>query len=598
MRFSIAPWTAGFIGAAVVLGLSVFYLVFVIVGATGDDDPGLPNTGNDEPTPPATSPVDEPPGEILYEGQAPRAFVLEDMRPAETGEEPDLRFTLSTGAGGEGLPVGYYVPVAAQWTAIDELTSDELTAVLSGQAANWSEVGGLDVPIVRYAVDGDPGASAITESLAPGATADETFLDYDALMQAMGPGSGAVAFIPLDRLDASVSAIGVDGIDIARGFGDTATWPYVERAQVEPLTDRGEQAAASIQTRGVTPPEVTRVVATGDYLPVRCSLARIEGGTGWDGLFATELGDYLRAADLLLSSQDGSIQDFAEPYGCTETVNLTSPPGAIDALLSIGVDGVTVAANHIFDCGQQGVCGSQAFERTLELLHEAGIKTAGGGLNLEEALQPAIFDVGDQRFGLVSFDDIAAGYHPAPLAAEPDSPGTAPMDDDYSNEFAWNPDAASFYAPAELLGVERLTETVRQAKEEVDFLVVMFNSGWEDTHDPSPRSIKGLRAAVDAGADLVIGNQAHHVQAAEVRDGVFVGYALGNFVYDQVHTVEHTQCYFAEASFWDDRLAATRLVPCQIENLHQPRLVDEATRLKILGDIYTAAALLPDDAPE
>src|SRR5690606_36396935 len=157
-------------------------------------------------------------------------------------------------------------------------------------------------------------------------------------------------------------------------------------------------------------------------------------------------------------------------------------------------------------CGQGAPCGSTAFERTLELLHAAGIKTSGGGLTLEEALAPAIFEVNGLTVGLLSFDDIAAG-NPSFLAATADSPGTAPMDDNYDDEYAWNPGAAAFYAPAELLELEQMKATIAAVRPEVDFLIVMFNSGTEDTHIPSERSIKALRTAAESGADLVLGNQ-------------------------------------------------------------------------------------------
>lgn len=591
MRSSVTPWTVGFVGAIALFGVSIVYLAFVLSDVTSGDGSAMPPiTGGETPGPGATTPVDES-VEILFEGDAPGALLLPNMRAAAAGEEPDLRF--SAASGDDGIAVGYYVPVVAQWTAIEALTGEELRSLLAGDVTNWSQVGGLDVPVSYFEVEGNAG-TAIAQSVAPGAVPDQTFASYEALMAAITPDSGAIAFIPLDLLNVSVSAVGVDGVDIARGYGDTDTWPFVERTAVEALTGDGEDALAAIEGTALEAPAVTRVMATGDYLPVRCSLARIEAGPGWEGLFATELGDYLREADLLLSNQDGSIHDIGEHFRCTDTVNLSSPPGAIDGLLAMGVDGVNVATNHIFDCGMEGFCGSAAFERTLELLHEAGIQTAGGGMNLEEALEPAIFEVNGMTFGMLGFDDIAAG-NPTWLAAEEDSPGIAPMDDDYDDEYAWNPDAAAFYAPADLLHLERMTATIQSVAEQVDFLVVLFNSGTEDTHNPSERSIKGLRAAVDAGADLVIGNQAHHVQAAEVKDEVFVAYALGNFVYDQVHTVEHTQCYIAEASFWEDRLAAMRLVPCQIQDMHQPRFVDDATRLKILGDVYGAAALLPPE---
>jgi len=124
-------------------------------------------------------------------------------------------------------------------------------------------------------------------------------------------------------------------------------------------------------------------------------------------------------------------------------------------------------------------------------------------------------------------------------------------------------------------------------------VIVQVQSGTEDTHAPSPRSIKALRAAADAGADLVVGNQAHWVQAIEVRNDRFVAYALGNFIFDQTHTPEHTQGYLLAATFHDKRLATVRMVPYQIENKYKPAFVTGATRAKVLGDVIDASGDLP-----
>jgi len=118
-------------------------------------------------------------------------------------------------------------------------------------------------------------------------------------------------------------------------------------------------------------------------------------------------------------------------------------------------------------------------------------------------------------------------------------------------------------------------------------------SGTEDTHVPTARSIKALRAAADAGADLVVGNQAHWVQAAETRGPSFIAYALGNFVFDQTHTPEHTQGYLLEATFHGSRLVTIRMLPYQIEERYRPVFAAGALRLKILGDVMTASQKLP-----
>jgi poly-gamma-glutamate synthesis protein (capsule biosynthesis protein) len=222
-------------------------------------------------------------------------------------------------------------------------------------------------------------------------------------------------------------------------------------------------------------------------------------------------------------------------------------------------------------------------------LNEAGIKTVGGGRNLEEALSPAIFEVNGLKIGVLGFDDIAA----EDLQATEDSVGTAPLDDSYENERADLPREPAFYKPASLLGVTRLQERVRALKERVDIVIVQIQSGTEETHVPSPRSIKGLRAAAEAGADLVVGNQAHWVQAMDVRNGTFIAYALGNFIFDQIWTPEHTQGYLLEATFHDARLATVRMVPYQIEDRYTPTFVTGATRAKVLTDVIEASLDLP-----
>ena len=125
-------------------------------------------------------------------------------------------------------------------------------------------------------------------------------------------------------------------------------------------------------------------------------------------------------------------------------------------------------------------------------------------------------------------------------------------------------------------------------------VIVQVQSGTEDTHDPSPRSIKALRAAVEAGATLVVGNQAHHVQAIEPGAEAFVAYALGNFIYDQNRLEGHMQGYLLEATFWGDRLVNLRFAPYVIENLYRPVFAEGEVRTKILNDVFQASIRLAE----
>jgi poly-gamma-glutamate capsule biosynthesis protein CapA/YwtB (metallophosphatase superfamily) len=98
-------------------------------------------------------------------------------------------------------------------------------------------------------------------------------------------------------------------------------------------------------------------------------------------------------------------------------------------------------------------------------------------------------------------------------------------------------------------------------------------------------------AAIDAGAAMVLGSHAHWVQAVEFYEGAFIAYGLGNFVFDQSWSTETTQGVIMHAGFLDGKLVNVRFVPVQIEDLHQPRLVDRATGRRILDRMFSVSDL-------
>lgn len=555
---------------------------------SGSSTPAATSTGHPRATATPAQKV------LTFTGVLPAALDRSKFRPAAAGEAADLAFTPSgppadTADGGE--ITRYFVPVASLLAGVDSLTMVQWKALVAG-TATMKESGGLGGAPEFVSVDAD--ATAVSALAKPPA---RLFPTYDALRAAMAaPDQGPfIALVPLDEMGPAMMAIAVDGVDLVRGRGDAQHWPFIERTNVAGVSKAGQAAVGTVRKEmAAALPKVTTVVATGDILQSRCTLAAIEATGDWAAALRSPVGEYLHAADLALGSLDGSIQDIHPSFGCVETTSLSSPPQVIAALTLVGIDEVTVATNHIFDCGTSA-CGTQAFLQTLELLHQAGIKTAGGGKDLTEALSPAIFEVNGVKFGVLGFDDIAAEDLEANNdTSKPESePGTAPLDDSYADEKASLPHEPAFYKPASMLQVTQLQATIRKLKQEVDVVIVQVQSGFEDTHDASPRSIKGLRAAVDAGADLVVGNQGHVVQPVEVRGNSFIAYALGNFIYDQQHTVDETQGYLLEATFWGKKLAAVKFVPYQIEGQYRPEFVSGDTRAKILGDVAAGSADLP-----
>ncbi len=581
------PWIPAFVFSLTMFAGSLAGLVVVVSNAVSGSE-----TATGAFTPSRTTVADASPGHepklLTYAGVLPVGLVSGELAPVAAGKPPDISF--NAGDGAEEVAIRSFVPVAAIGAGVNALTRAQLTGLVSGVTTNWSAVSGV-AGKVTYVAAGPAADQAIAATFVDGAMPATTFATYDALRAAMTMDSGLLAFVPLSEVRVSMMAIAVDGVDVVRGRGDASQWPFVEKAWLTGVSNRGKESLAAVKTSVTAQlPKVTHVVATGDILMSRCSLAKIEATGDWGAALRGPMGEYLAAQDLALGSLDGSIQDVGTPYLCVDLQypNLTSPPQVMEALTLAGFDEMTVATNHIFDCGQIA-CGHQAFLQTLDRLTAAGIKVVGGGRNLEEALAPAIFEVNGVKFGVLGFDDIAA----EDLEATADEVGTAPMDDSYADEKAALPREPAFYKPADMLQVTQMQDRIRKLKAQVDVVIVQIQSGYEDTHEASPRSIKGLRAAADAGADLVVGNQGHWVQAAEVRGNTFIDYALGNFIFDQVHTPEHTEGYLLEASFWGKQLVNVKMIPYHIVDRYKPTFVDGDLRAKILNDVFTASALLP-----
>lgn len=583
------PWLPAFLLGILSLSASLVVLFAVILDARDGSSRASPlpsptaATETPEPTPTA-SPTPSP---LTYFGELPPGLDPTQFRPG-TGANADIVFV--EGETAIRVPSRYFVPVAAVGAGVDALTSTQLRALASGEITDWADVGGIPGP-VRFIAAGPPEDLALVGRFSGGATPAETFETYADLRAAMRLDSGAVAFVPLEEVRPTVMSLTIDGIDIVRGRGPLDGWPFVEYRTIVATSESGAAALAGLADAiAARPPEAINVIATGDIIPARCSLSGIRQSGDWAGAFRGPMADLLASAHLTLGSLDASINDISTPLECGRHTNLSAPPEVIEMFLVASIDSLTVATNHIFDCGDLGYCGDRAFLRTIELLHDAGIRTVGGGANLAEALAPAIFEVNGVTFGILGFDDVAA----MDLEATETTAGTAPLDDSYAEERAAGEPA--FFRPASELSLERFTGAIRSLSEQVDVVIVQVQTGTEDTHDPSERSIKALRAAVEAGATLVVGNQAHHVQALELRDDAFIAYALGNFVYDQTHSPEHEQGYVLEATFWGDRLVALRFVPYQIEDMYRPVIAAGDLRTKILTDVFDASLRLLDNA--
>jgi len=241
-------------------------------------------------------------------------------------------------------------------------------------------------------------------------------------------------------------------------------------------------------------------------------------------------------------------------YAKYETLH--AAPKMISGFVHAGVKVVSLANNHIMDYGPE------ALLETIDRIDATGILHAGAGRNLEEACQPAVFTCGGMRFAFLSFATEAfPGY-----AANPYKPGISLIRRDplYGSSCV-NPDDQ-----------ERMMHLIQAARKEGNFVIAAFHWGLSQSRALT-RSQETLgRAAVDAGAGLVIGHHPHILQGVEVYKGSLILYSLGNFVFDLVPPFfgpATRDTLIAKVKLANHRVKEAFFVPAWINDQGQPEVV-------------------------
>ncbi|HEV2930135.1 MAG TPA: CapA family protein, partial [Propionibacteriaceae bacterium] len=209
--------------------------------------------------------------------------------------------------------------------------------------------------------------------------------------------------------------------------------------------------------------------------------------------------DALGQADLVVLNLECCISERGRRWDAPgKPFFFRAPPRAVELLILLGVDCVTLANNHALDYG------FDALADTLDHLTAAGIATVGAGADLDQARRPAVLTAGELGVAVLGVTD-----HPADFAAGPDRPGVAFAD-------------LGRHVP------EWLAELVREAGAQADATLVSPHWGPNMTAAPVGHVRRAATERVDAGATLVAGHSAHVPPGVAGR----VLYDLGDFLDD------------------------------------------------------------------
>ena len=344
------------------------------------------------------------------------------------------------------------------------------------------------------------------------------------------------------------------------------TTPAVESGVTQiPVQDpKPSQTPFPTQTFTPSPTSPPRIslLFTGIIVLARCVQAAIDARDD-PGYPYAAVRHLIQEADLAIGTLNASISDYPPATGCSPTFVLVGDSRNATALAQAGFDVMSVATNHIKNCGLAN-CGDRAFLDTLQNLRQAGVLPVGAGTTLAEALQPVVVTIQGVRFGIVSLGQI----EPMAFAGE-ETPGIAVLND------------------------ENLSASIEAARRVSDVVIAMPHWGPEYSPNPNYYQLHFAQVAVEAGADLVVGNHTHVVQAVQELAGVQVFYGLGNFVFDQNWSRETQQGVILKVEFEGDRYLGYELIPTRVDGEGSVSLADEAEAAEILERIEAASRKLP-----
>jgi poly-gamma-glutamate synthesis protein (capsule biosynthesis protein) len=201
-------------------------------------------------------------------------------------------------------------------------------------------------------------------------------------------------------------------------------------------------------------------------------------------------------------------------------------PQVARALKSAGFTIVSFASNHCMDLGRE------AFFDTLDVLNREGLAVIGAGRNIAEARKPAIIETKGTRVAFLSYNSIL----PQAYWAQSDRPGCVPMRaftiyEQIEHDQPGTPCRIHTYPHRGDLSA--MENDIRQAKAQAD--VVIISMHWGIHFIPAviadyQRDV--ARAAIDVGADLILGHHAHILKGIEMYRGKAIFYSLCNFAID------------------------------------------------------------------
>lgn len=426
-------------------------------------------------------------------------------------------------------------------TVTDGITSDELNIA-------WTQ-GSVPAPFSGHALYMDQSTLEAITSLwdapAPGVV---RIVDADRLLDEAWSDLGSWAIVPFELLVPKWKVLTIDGQSPIRKNFDMSKYPLVVNVNLQ---------SSSLQASNYDPSQLTTVMITGVTALVRATAYTMElKSVTYPG---EKIRDLMREADIAhISNEIPFFTGCTFPNPASGALVFCSDPKYIDLLLDVGADVIELTGNHFADRGSAGM------RETIAIYKEKGLPYFGGGLDLQDSLQPALFDVNGNKIAFIGCNRPDVNRFPT---ATDIKPGAAPCDFEY------------------------LTEKIKSLRDEGYLVISTFQ--WYESYDalPSPQQIRDFQLMADSGAAIVSGSQAHYAQKMEFRNDSFIHYGLGNMFFDQMGDQAWMpkgirRVFLDRYVIYNGKLISVELIPAMMEDYSSPRPMTDFERTGFLQEYF------------
>jgi poly-gamma-glutamate synthesis protein (capsule biosynthesis protein) len=245
------------------------------------------------------------------------------------------------------------------------------------------------------------------------------------------------------------------------------------------------------------------------------------------------IGDTLRRADVLFGNLECCFHEPGAGHSA-DREGFYAAPASAQALALGGFHAIGNANNVNY--------GEEAIVSSLRALERLGIPCTGAGLNSRAARAPAIVTSRGLRFGFLQRTSVywATGHE-----ATDTSPGVAVLTGRTAYELPLHTRRAGV-PPANRPGLPPVIVTWADARSLAEFTadlralraaadVVIASHHWGLAEDVLDYQVEIAHAAIDGGADVVMGHGPHYACAVEMYRGKPIFYGLGSFSFHTGH---------------------------------------------------------------